>query len=138
MKVEGTVITESGYKVNKYTINSVEHAILQREGEEVSVAKVGENQYFTKLQEAIDFASQVGDDTTVYLLADIELEEPITISEGKIITIDLNGHTITNKTGDDIITNNGTLTIMDSTGTITEIGTVGGTGEFINQLNQGT
>ena len=134
-----TINTESGYGVNKYTINSVECAILQREGEEVSVALVGENQYYSNLQEAIDSVSD-GVETTIYLLADIEVTEPIVIPEGKIITLDLNGHTITHKEGGTIITNNGTLTILDSTGTVTEIGTVEvtETGTFINQLNQGT
>lgn len=53
-------------------------------------------------------------ETTITL--DKDYTEDITIESGKTVTLDLNGHTLTNKTGH-TITNKGTLTIKDSVGT---------------------
>lgn len=45
---------------------------------------------------------------------DKDYAESVIIEAGKNITIDLNGHKITGKVGEDTITNKGTLTIIDS------------------------
>jgi len=68
------------------------------------------------LQAAIDAASD-GKNTVVILK---DLTESITIASDKTITIDLNGHTLTNTDGQHTITNNGTLTII-GTGTVDNV-----------------
>ena len=73
-------------------------------------AKIGGAEYDT-LQAAIDAAS--GSETTVVVLLN-DLTESITIDSGKNVTIDLNGHKLTNTDGQHTITNNGTLTIVDT------------------------
>ena len=78
-------------------------------------AKIGDAEYDT-LQAAIDAASD-GKNTVVILK---DLTESITIASDKTITIDLNGHTLTNTDGQHTITNNGTLTII-GTGTVDNV-----------------
>ena len=78
-------------------------------------AKIGDTEY-TTLQEAIGAASD-GKNTVVILK---DLTESITIASDKTITIDLNGHTLTNTDGQHTITNNGTLTII-GTGTVDNV-----------------
>ena len=78
-------------------------------------AKIGGAEYDT-LQAAIDAASD-GKNTVVILK---DLTESITIVSDKTITIDLNGHTLTNTDGQHTITNNGTLTII-GTGTVDNV-----------------
>lgn len=73
------------------------------------VAKVGETGYIS-VQAAINAAGQA--ETTVTLRLDVT--ESITIAAGQNITLDLNGHTITNSDDNHTITNNGTLTVTDS------------------------
>ena len=75
-------------------------------------AKIGDTEYDT-LQAAIDAAS--GSETTVVVLLN-DLTESITIDSGKNVTIDLNGHKLTNTDGQHTITNNGTLTITATNG----------------------
>ena len=87
------------------------------------VATDGTTTSYTTLQAAIDAAENK---STITLLEDVT--EAVTIPSGKVITIDLNGHTIQNSVDaqndkvDDsqrnhTITNNGVLTIQDSVGT---------------------
>ena len=78
-------------------------------------AKIGGAEYDT-LQAAIDAASD-GKNTVVILK---DLTESITIASDKTITIDLNGHTLTNTDGQHTITNNGALTII-GTGTVDNV-----------------
>ena len=78
-------------------------------------AKIGGTEYGT-LQDAINAASD-GENTVVILK---DLTESITIASDKTITIDLNGHTLTNTDGQHTITNNGTLTII-GTGTVDNV-----------------
>ena len=52
--------------------------------------------------------------TTITL--DKDYNESITINDGQNITLDLNGHKLTNAPGDHTIFNKGTLTIIDSVG----------------------
>ncbi|WP_082203616.1 S-layer homology domain-containing protein [Clostridium phoceensis] len=70
----------------------------------------GENCYDT-ISAAISAAS--GSSIQVKLLND--LKEDITIPEGKTLTLDLNGQTLTNASSHTIV-NHGTLTILDSAG----------------------
>lgn len=89
------------------------------------VAQIGTTKY-TSLTEAIEAAAE-GD--TIVLLTDLALSETVKIPAGKILTLDLNGKTITgtdNATGSfGLIENRGDLTITDSAegGKITLIAT---------------
>ncbi len=71
------------------------------------VAKIGDVGY-TTLSAAIAAASNSG---TVVLQSNVN--ESVSIEKSATVTIDLNGHTLTN-VKDHTITNNGTLTIVDS------------------------
>ena len=79
-----------------------------------AVAKIGDVEY-ASIQAAID-AAEAGD--TVILLNDVELTEGIIVAADKVVTLDLNGKTISRNTeaavGTAAVTNNGTLTIQDS------------------------
>lgn len=69
---------------------------------------------YTTLQEAIDNANG----KTVTLLSDVT--ESITVSEGTTVTLDLGSYTLTNKSGQHTITNNGNLTVKGS-GTVDNV-----------------
>jgi len=79
------------------------------------VAQVGETKY-TSLQEAINNANG----GTVKLLDSVSLDEGVTIPVGSVVTLELNGKTISRNTEvaatSAAITNNGTLTVQDSLG----------------------
>lgn len=75
----------------------------------------------TETEELLNQAIGTNDD--IRLDADIALKESVTITEGKDLTIDLNGHTLSCSTGNVIsVENGGKLTLKDSsegkTGTI--------------------
>lgn len=97
------------------------------------VASIGSKNYET-LADAIRLAAK---NKTVTLLDDVA--ENVTIAENKVLTLDLNGHTINGGTGNAkaTITNNGTVKITDSstdkTGTIKrdDNGTVGETSYYV-------
>lgn len=97
------------------------------------VASIGSKNYET-LADAIRLAAK---NKTVTLLDDVA--ENVTIAENKVLTLDLNGHTINGGTGTAkaTITNNGTVTITDSSaaqnGTIKrdDNGTVGETSYYV-------
>ena len=82
----------------------------------VSWAADGEETVSSKeeLEQALNGSSV----TTIKLGADITAS--ITIASGKTITLDLNGHKLTNTDGQHTITNNGTLTIT-GTGTVDNV-----------------
>ena len=70
--------------------------------------------FYDSMQSALDAAISV--DGVIEMCKDVMLTSPITIPEGKEITIDLAGHTISGYTEDgNVITNNGTLNIIDLT-----------------------
>lgn len=85
--------------------------------EPVIVAKIGDVE-FTSLQTAIDAATESAE---IDIVADIELDEGITIGADKVITIDLNGYIVSQTkaqtAGYQMILNDGNLTINDSVGT---------------------
>ena len=64
---------------------------------------------YDTLQAAIDNAPA---NTTIRLTKDVT--ETVTIPEGETVTLDLNGHKLTNTDGQHTIINNGTLTVIDS------------------------
>ena len=70
--------------------------------------------YYDSMSSALDAAVSVSG--TIEMCKDVMLTTPITIPEGKTVTIDLAGHTISGYTeAGNVITNNGTLIIIDST-----------------------
>lgn len=79
-----------------------------------SAAKVGDK-YYTLLANAVANAP-TGE--TIEVLKDTT--ESLTVPQGKTLTLNLNGHKITNATGSDTIINNGTLTI-DGNGTVDNV-----------------
>lgn len=105
----------------------------------VYVAEVNGTKYET-LQAAIDAA---GEGDTVKLLTDIELTTGVTVPEGKIITLDLTGKTITGKPAEakafSVITNKGELTITGNGSVICDHQLAGSTGYAVNAItNSGT
>ena len=100
------------------------------------VAQVGETKYAT-LQEAVNEAN----DNTVKLLENVT--EDINIPTGINVTLDLNGHKITNVSGHTItVEKGGKLNISDSVGTGVVDNTSHGKGAIVNSgevtLNGGT
>ena len=83
----------------------------EEEGEDTSVAQIGEQKYAT-LQAAINAA--IDESTEIKLIADTT--ENVTVESNDDIVLDLNGCTLTNTDGNHTITNSGTLTIKDSAG----------------------
>ncbi len=118
IKVTGGTFSSnvSAYVADGYTYNS-ETKTVEPLGETNSVAKVGDT-YYKTLAEAVAAA----DNATVTLLKDVTAN--VTIPEGKTITLDLNGKTLSGGKNNDkaALLNNGTVTIKDSsaakTGTI--------------------
>ncbi|MBW3087495.1 hypothetical protein KIH77_01885 [Bifidobacterium sp. 82T24] len=99
----GGYVTEGGLTVQnntfgeetKYTYNGVSTYVTDQDGKA-----------YSSVAKAIEAGA-----TTVTLLQNVT--EDVIIPAGKTITLDLAGHTLTNKAGH-TITNNGTLTIKDS------------------------
>ena len=115
--VNGTLATVYGNTVN--TTGAYDDVVGG--GASVATAVIGGVEYgYTIVADAIEHAPAK---STVTLQS--EVNESITIPSGKELTLDLNGHAITNTAGQHTITNNGTLTITDSseagTGTVDNI-----------------
>ena len=91
--------------------NDIEPYAEEEEGEDTSVAQIGEQKYAT-LQAAINAATD--ESTEIKLIADTT--ENVTVESDDDIVLDLNGCTLTNTDGNHTITNSGTLTIKDSAG----------------------
>ncbi len=76
--------------------------------QETGAVQVGDgDEYYDTVKEAI----ATSDEVTITLLQD--LKEDVVIPSGKTVTLDLNGHNITN-VSDNTITNKGTLTVKNS------------------------
>ena len=112
-------------------------ALADGEGTQTNdVAQIGETKYAT-LQKAVDAAN----DNTVKLLENVT--EDINIPTGINVTLDLNGHKITNVSGHTItVEKGGKLNISDSVGTGVVDNTSHGKGAIVNSgevtLNGGT
>lgn len=112
-------------------------ALAEGEGTQTNdVAQIGETKYAT-LQEAVSAAN----DNTVKLLENVT--ENINIPTGINVTLDLNGHKITNVSGHTITVEKGSkLNISDSVGTGVVDNTSHGKGAIVNSgevtLNGGT
>lgn len=112
-------------------------ALADGEGTQTNdVAQIGETKYAT-LQEAVNAAN----DNTVKLLENVT--EDINIRTGINVTLDLNGHKITNVSGHTItVEKGGKLNISDSVGTGVVDNTSHGKGAIVNSgevtLNGGT
>ena len=77
-----------------------------------SVSWAADGEATVSSKEELEQALNGSSVTTIKLGADITAS--ITIASGKTITLDLNGHKLTNTDGQCTITNNGTLTIVDT------------------------
>ncbi|MDD4699142.1 MAG: hypothetical protein PHV07_02650 [Oscillospiraceae bacterium] len=96
------------YDMNNYTFIIYNYKYF-RFGPSTAVARIGKK-FYTDLQEAFD---QGESGSTIQLMNNIELRQPIFNDKGKTFTLDLNGKTISG--GSTIIQNNwGTLTITDN------------------------
>ena len=84
-------------------------AWLESSASSTNVAEVNGARY-KSLQSAINATSS----GTITILSRIALTEPITITAGKNLVIDLKGYSIEYDGTDAAVTNNGTLTIIDS------------------------
>ena len=97
-----------------YTHKVVDDTYIAEEFVVEYVAQIGENKY-ASLQGAID-AAKVGD--VITLLSDIALTETLTVADGKVITLDLNGYVVSYEdasgVGTYLIKNYGDLTIKSS------------------------
>ena len=97
------------------------------------VAQVGDVQYKT-LEEAIGVAA---DGATVSLLDNVTLNTTLTV-EGKTITIDVGGFTLTVATdGDGIVVNNATLTLTGTGKYVFNCTASGSDGIFVNNTVEG-
>ena len=83
-----------------------------------SVSWAADGEATVSSKEELEQALNGSSVTTIKLGADITAS--ITIASGKTITLDLNGHKLTNTDGQHTITNNGTLTIT-GTGTVDNV-----------------
>lgn len=83
-----------------------------------SVSWAADGEATVSSKEELEQALNGSSVTTIKLGADITAS--ITIASGKTITLDLNGHKLTNEAGKHTITNNGTLTIT-GTGTVDNV-----------------
>ena len=116
------------------------------QGKNAAIIDYGDSAYsFATLEEAIEYAKA---GNVIKIIDNIVLEAGIVIGADKNITIDLNGKTISyvsNAVGEDMITNNGTLTITgegtitynntDTTGSNVTISTISNCGTLI--INSG-
>lgn len=126
-KVDGTMTVKYGtlkIKGGTYTANVesylAEGYVQQEDGSVILEAAVGAvaqigDMYYKDLKTAIEAAAE---NATITLLADVT--ESVTIAADDVITLDLNGKTITNTAGQHTITNNGTLTIVGN-GTVDNV-----------------
>lgn len=97
------------YVAEGYTIDTETGSVVLAD-DVPCVAKIGDRE-FPSLAEALN---NVNSGQTIVLQADTT--ESITIAEDLSITLDLNGHTITNTDDQDTITVEGELTIIDDVG----------------------
>ncbi len=82
----------------------------------VSITAVAVMMFGVSAAQADDTLQSKISSSTETVTLDKDYTEDITIEAGKTVTLDLNGHKLTNKSGH-TITNKGTLTIKDSVGT---------------------
>ena len=104
----GSFVTYASNKLEKTGIDSEDYIIKETGEVEVCVAKIGEVKY-ASLNAAIK-ASPNDEETSILITNNVE--EKISVGTRKIVTIDLNGYTISS-TGIAII-NKGTLTLKDT------------------------
>ena len=135
--VYGTLLIPSTHKINQEDnvtegeVEGLTKITLVPKGDTVAVASVNGINYET-LQAALDVCRE-GQEITVKIEAEITQQDVVQILQGRTITMDLNGHTISTNVE---IQNSGVLKIKNSQGTV-EPGTYGtitgsGTVDIIN------
>lgn len=78
-----------------------------------NVAKIGDQEYAT-LKDAFDAAIAANATKTITLLADCAVTSTITVGNGKSLTLDLAGYTVTSTIGTTFKVTKGTLTVKDN------------------------
>lgn len=119
---------EAGYKLSITSSGEIQSATLTLVSTAEAIAQIG-NLYFNDLQQAINSCAQ---SDTINILTAIKCNQTLTIEEGKSVTIDLMGNTLSKNGSENIITNYGTLTIVDSVGG----GSINGNIDNHGELNQ--
>ena len=110
--IYGAIKELEGYKIKREEktidlIAGLEVCTLEQKGDTTSQIRIDDN-YFASLQDAID-SCMTGQEVIIIIEGNIIIEgKPIEITSDKIITINLNGFTISGP-----ITNNGTLNIQN-------------------------
>ena len=118
---------EAGYKLSIASSGEIQSATLTLVSTAEAIAQIG-NLYFNDLQQAIYACSQTD---TINILTAIKCNQTLTIEEGKNITIDLMGNTLSANGIENIIVNYGTLTIIDSVGGGSINGEIDNQGEIL-------
>lgn len=114
-KPEETQHTEESAQLSVQAVGAAQNPAVQAEDAaqnpavqaDDSAVQVG-NDFYVNIATALENES---DDVTIVLQQD--LTEDVVIPEGRTVTLDLNGHSITNKS-DHTITNHGNLTVENS------------------------
>lgn len=125
---QSPVDVEAGYKVSIASSGELQSATLTLVSTAEAIAQIG-NLYFNDLQQAINACTELD---TINILTGIKCNQTLTIEEGKTVTIDLMGNTLTANGIENIIENYGTLTIVDSVGG----GSINGNINNHGELNQ--
>ncbi len=98
------------YRIEKNTVDEKESIYLVEKNSAEYIVQIEDTKYYS-LQRAVDSIGE--EETTIEVIRDFEIEENETIKFNKDITLNLNGHTITNNYYK--IENTGNLTIEDLT-----------------------
>ena len=109
-------IVGGAYNASNETADNSGSLIIDGVEAWLKVAQVGEVKYLT-LAEAV---AAVTENTTITMLADVELTSTVTVAKDQVVTLDLNGKTISAAITEQLtksfaaICNKGTLTVKDS------------------------
>ena len=124
------IVTDPEFRFNKCSMNFDWVApiyVLSTDDTEIEVNADVEKNFFVSLSGSYDVPDETEEDPdasnnlVIKLAADST--KTISIAENEVMTINLNGNTLTNVEGSSAVVNSGTLTITDRTGT----GTIDGT-----------
>ena len=115
-KVDASIEIEGGTFSSDVTKYCAENYVTEKNNDntytvkhlkDVAVARIGENGFYRTIQDAVNAAENIA---TITLLKDTTTDM-ISIENGKSITLNTNGKTITNSNGNYAINNKGILTI---------------------------
>ena len=90
----------------------------------VTLVYKGETTYYDTLQKAIEAVTDKTE-ADITINEDVNVDEPIEIDAARKIVIDLDGHTVTSESGENIFINKGSLKLTGGTGSALVSGTAG-------------